>query len=73
MQLEIIPDRVFYDKQSGRIGSGTYSTVYMGQYLGTEVAVKRFRNSDSASLKAWRQEVEIMRWFREKGSHPSII
>jgi len=52
LNVEIKSERVFFDKEH-RIGSGTYSNVYLGQYLGTEVAVKRFRNSDSASLKAW--------------------
>ena len=47
--------------------------MYHGTYLGTEVAVKCFKNKDPAALKAFHTECEVMVWLREKGSHPNII
>jgi hypothetical protein len=47
--------------------------VYDGLYLGTEVAVKRFKVSDSASLKAYQKELEIFTWLRINGTNPNLI
>ena len=55
------------------MGSGTYSNVYDGLYLGSEVAVKRFKVADSASLKAYQKELEVFTWLRINGSHPNLI
>jgi predicted Ser/Thr protein kinase len=66
------PERVQFDKNT-RLGSGTYASVYSGTYLGTEVAVKRFRNSDSAALNAYERELEILKSLRINGLHPNLI
>lgn len=55
------------------MGSGTYATVFHGSYLGNDVAVKKFKNDDSSSLKAFITELEIMKWLRHQGSHPNVI
>jgi predicted Ser/Thr protein kinase len=39
--------------KDSRLGEGTYATVYDGSYLGTEVAVKVFKNNDPSSHKAF--------------------
>ena len=61
--MQIRPELVKYDKEKS-LGSGTYSTVYDGLYLGTEVAIKRFKLSDSASAKAYHRELEVFQWLR---------
>lgn len=66
------PETVTFDKGT-RLGSGTYSNVYDGLYLGSEVAVKRFKVADSASLKAYQKELEVFTWLRINGSHPNLI
>jgi serine/threonine protein kinase len=55
------------------LGSGTYAEVYAGTYLGTDVAVKCFNNSDKKCLKAYFTELEVMKELRTYGSHPNII
>ena len=37
------------------------------------MAIKRFKNSDSASLKAYHKELEVMKMLSHYGSHPNII
>jgi predicted Ser/Thr protein kinase len=66
------PERIQFDKNK-RLGSGTYATVYSGTYLGTEVAVKRFRNNNSAALNAYERELEILKSLRINGLHPYLV
>ena len=66
------PESVTFDKER-RLGNGTYSNVYDGLYLGSEVAVKRFKVADGANLKAYQKELEVFTWLRINGSHPNLI
>lgn len=80
--IMVRPESFKYDKQR-RLGSGnfnfelillgTYATVYEGWYNGSEVAVKRFKNADPASLKAYETEMSILEWLRQKSSHPNLV
>jgi serine/threonine protein kinase len=72
IKCQIRPELVTFDKEK-RLGSGTYATVYDGMYLGTEVAIKRFKIAESASLKAYHKELEVFTWLRVNGSHPNLI
>ena len=42
----------------------------MGTYLGTKVAIKRFKNKDQSSFKAFLTEIDILMSFK---GHPNII
>ena len=52
-----------------KIGSGAYATVFRGMYLGTEVAIKRFKNRDPMSFKSFLTEIDVYLSFK---GHPNI-
>eukprot|EP00262_Sarcandra_glabra_P015068 TRINITY_DN4568_c0_g2_i1.p1 TRINITY_DN4568_c0_g2~~TRINITY_DN4568_c0_g2_i1.p1 ORF type:complete len:416 (+),score=87.76 TRINITY_DN4568_c0_g2_i1:48-1250(+) len=54
-----------------RIGLGSYGEVYRGDWLGTEVAVKKFLDQDITgdALEEFRSEVRIMKRLR----HPNVV
>lgn len=51
--ITVIPNHLVSINKERRLGSGTYSIVYEGLYLGSEVAVKKFDLHDKASAKAF--------------------
>ncbi|CDW75474.1 protein kinase [Stylonychia lemnae] len=53
-----------------RIGEGAHAQVFCGEYMGSKVAIKRFRNDDNHSHKAFLTEVDILMSFK---GHPNII
>jgi len=52
------------------VGSGAHAQVYRGEYMGSRVAIKKFKNEDNNSHKAFLSEVEVLMSFK---GHPNII
>ena len=54
-----------------KVGQGAFGAVYLGEWLGRRVAIKKlFRDDvDEAELATFRKEIEIMSRF----SHPKIV
>ena len=62
---------ILFDPKTDILGSGGYGDVYKGRWLGTQIALKRFRKRtiSKQALKDFVKEIEMLNQLR----HPNIV
>ena len=62
---------IYFEPKNDILGSGGYGDVYKAKWLGTQIALKRFRKRtmSKSALKDFVKEIEMLNQLR----HPNIV